>query len=187
MKLFPAHKARIFSRFIHFLFISHFFSLPAEIKSATHSFHMSISHLLFGRLTTLILLFCILSPLSATQNDPRALDPADVFFQAWLVIRDAEKLKKEGKINEARLKYKQAATYYNIITRFHKNYRPAMVANRVRTTAESIRELEAKALKEIAKRNARTRDFVEGGSLDSAKKSGLGHQIRLFRVKTLIK
>ena len=36
-----------------------------------------------------------MSPASA-QEDARALDPSDVFFQAWLEIQRAEKLEKSG-------------------------------------------------------------------------------------------
>ena len=121
-------------------------------------------HLLLRGLTALIIIFGSLTlPLSAQQQDPRALDPADVFFQAWLTIRDAEKLEKAGKFNDARLKYKQAAKYYNVISRYHKNYNPNMVQDRVKSTQAAISAIETKAIEEIAKRDAKTQDLVEGG------------------------
>jgi len=118
--------------------------------------------LLRGALPLILLLGCLTLPSSA-QQDPRALDPSDVFFQAWLTIRDAEKLEKAGEFNGARQKYEQAAKYYNVISRFHKNWKPHMVEARVKSTSEAINNIEAKAIAEIAAKNAKTQDFVEGG------------------------
>ncbi len=82
-------------------------------------------HLPIRGIVSLLLLIpmflgCFVSPLSA-QQDPRALDPSDVFFQAWLEIQRAEKLEKKGKFSEAWQKYRQAAKYYDVLNRFHKN------------------------------------------------------------------
>ena len=124
---------------------------------------MSTHRLLIRGLMPLLLLFgCLLQPLSA-QQDPRALDPADLFFQAWLIIRDAEKLEEEKKHSDAWQKYRQAAKYYNILSRYHKNWKPHLVQSRVESTAKSINDIEPKAAAEIAGRKAKTRDLVEGG------------------------
>lgn len=104
-----------------------------------------------------------MSPLSA-QQDPRALDPSDVFFQAWLEVQRAEKLEAEGKFSDAWQKYRQAAKYYDILNRFHKNWKPHLVKSRVESTLKSIKTIEPKAANELAGKNAKTRDFVEGGS-----------------------
>ena len=140
---------------------------------------MSTSHLLLRGLAPLILFFGFLISPVAAQQDPRALDPSDVFFQAWLTIRDAEKLEKSGEFNEARLKYKQAAKYYNVISRFHKNWKPHLVEARVKSTQEAIIGIEAKAMKQIAQNNAKTQDLVEGGPSKSPpanKQIGSGHK-----------
>jgi tetratricopeptide (TPR) repeat protein len=106
---------------------------------------------------------CIVSPLSA-QQDPRALDPSDVFFQAWLEIQRAEKLEKEEKHSEAWQKYRQAAKYYDVLSRFHKNWKPHLVKSRVESTQASIKTIEPKAADQLAGRKAKTRDLVEGGA-----------------------
>ena len=152
---------------------------------------MSNRHLLLQGLTPLLLTFSVLTlPAFAqrvagaqknlrNQSDPRALDPADVYFQAWLTIRDAEKLEKAGEFNDARLKYKQAAGYYAVISRYHKNYNPKMVQGRIKSTQSAIIAIEAKAIEEIAKRDAKTEDLVEGGEDDPAlgrAPVGAGHQ-----------
>ncbi len=139
---------------------------------------MSAPHLLLQRIAYLFLFLGLaLLPVSA-QQDPHALDPADIFFQAWLTIRDAEKLEKKNEFNEARLKYKQAAKYYDIITKFHANWKPDMVKRRVISTREAIQHVEAAAMAELARNKAKTQDFVEGSpdkpnkSLGSPKGSG---------------
>jgi len=104
-----------------------------------------------------------LAPQVAAQQDPRALDPADVFFQAWLTIRDAEKLEKEKKYGEAWRKYRQAAKYYDVLSRFHKNWKPHLVVDRVASTTASIKQIEPKAAAELAGKQAKTKDLVEGG------------------------
>lgn len=133
-------------------------------------------------ITIFFLLFGLLAPPISAKEDPRALDPSDVFFQAWLTIRDAEKLEKEGKFNDARLKYQQASKYYNVIARFHKNWKPHMVEARVKSTQDAIQKIESKAVDEIAQRNAKTQDFVEAGANkpDRSNNAGMGsgHQIQ---------
>ncbi|MBK1830884.1 tetratricopeptide repeat protein [Verrucomicrobiaceae bacterium R5-34] len=99
----------------------------------------------------------------SAQQDPRALAPADVFFQAWLTIRDAEKLETENKHSDAWRKYRQAAKYYDILSRYHSKWKPHLVEERVKTTRESIKEIEPKAAAELAGKQAKTKDLVEGG------------------------
>lgn len=134
--------------------------------------------MLRGLAPLILFLGLLISPISA-QQDPRALDPADVFFQAWLTIKEAKKLEKSGKFNDARLKYTQAAKYYNVISRFHKNWKPHLVEARVKSTSEAIAHVEAQAIDEIAKKNAKTQDLVEAGPGTpdgQPKNTGSGHQ-----------
>lgn len=128
---------------------------------------MSKPHLLLRGLAPIASIFIfflssIALPVSA-QEDPRALDPSDVFFQAWLTVRDAEKLEKAGKFNDARLKYQQASKYYDVISRYHKNWKPHLVAARIKSTQEALTSVGPKAADEIAKRDAKTSDLIEGG------------------------
>ncbi|MFK7912212.1 MAG: tetratricopeptide repeat protein, partial [Akkermansiaceae bacterium] len=100
----------------------------------------------------------------SAQENPAALDPSDVFFQAYLTIRDAEKLEEAGKHSDAWRKYRQASKYYDLLARYHKNWKPHLVEGRVESTREAIKTIEPKAAAEIAGKDARTRDLVEGGS-----------------------
>lgn len=137
---------------------------------------MSTPHLLLRGIASLILAIGFLATPASAQQDPRALDPSDVFFQAWLTIREAEKLEKEGKFNDARQKFEQAAKYYNVISRYHKNWKPAMVQRRVKTTQESLAKVTPKAVKEIAEQNAKTSGLVEGGAPAATSGGASGHQ-----------
>lgn len=123
----------------------------------------NLHHLLIRGILPLFLLVGCLTPSASAQDDPKSLDPSDIFFQAWLVVRDAEKLEKEGKHSDAWRKYRQAAKYYDLLKRYHKNWKPHLVQGRVESTRDAIKAIEPKAAAEIAGKDARTRDLVEGG------------------------
>ena len=125
----------------------------------------------------LCILFSSLIPQANAQPDPRALDPADVFFQAWLTIRDAEKLEQEKKYSDAWRKYRQAANYYDSLSRYHKNWKPHLVKGRIETTNAAIKAIEPKAATEIAGKKIKTADLIEGGTEPDAQGRGSGNAI----------
>lgn len=139
-------------------------------------------HLLIRGIMPLLLPFFLgflVLPLPA-QEDPRALDPGDIFFQAWLEIQRAEKLEKQGEHAEAWQKYRQAAKYYDVLNRFHKNWKPHLVQGRVQSTRNAIKTIEPKAAAELAGKQAKTRDLVEGARTSPSPTSpphATGHQI----------
>ncbi|MBT8036990.1 MAG: tetratricopeptide repeat protein [Verrucomicrobiae bacterium] len=110
-----------------------------------------------------LLFGCFETPVQA-QQDPRTLDPADIFFQAWLEIQKAEKLEKNSQFSESWQKYRQAAKYYDALDRFHKNWKPNLVKNRIKSTHTSIKNIEPKVAAELAGKNVKTQDLVEGGA-----------------------
>ena len=123
-------------------------------------------HSLAKAIIRLILLIpMIFGSLAATihaQQDPRALDPADVFFQAWLEVKRAEKLESEAKYSEAWEKYRQAGKYYDVLSKFHKNWKPHLVQSRLLSTNNAIETIEPKATTELARKKSKTQDLVEG-------------------------
>lgn len=129
--------------------------------------HLLIRGIMPRFLLIALLLGALASPVSA-QQDPRALDPADVFFQAWLEIQRAEKLEKTGEFNESWQKYRQAAKYYDVLDRFHKNWKPHLVKARIESTRASIQTIEPKVAAELDGKKAKTRDLVEGGPAPQA-------------------
>lgn len=123
----------------------------------------NLHHLLIRGVFPLFLLVGCLASTAPAQNNPAALDPSDVFFQAYLTVRDAEKLEAAGKHSDAWRKYRQAAKYYDLLSRYHKNWKPHLVEGRIESTFQAIKKIEPKAAAEIAGKDARTRDLVEGG------------------------
>ncbi len=113
-----------------------------------------------------------LTPQVAAEPDQRALDPSDIFFQAWLTIRDAEKLEQEKKYSDAWRKYNQAAKYYDVLYRLHTNWKPHLVASRIKSTAASIKEIEPKVTAELKGKETKTHDLVEGGTKPNNNQAG---------------
>lgn len=113
------------------------------------------------------------------QQDPATLDPADIFFQAWLEIKRAEKFEEEEKFSDAWQKYRQAANYYDVLNEFHKNWKPNLVQSRMNSTAESMKKIEPKASAELASNRKKTRDLIESPKQVSPvqRGPGTGYQI----------
>ncbi|MGB1889019.1 MAG: hypothetical protein ACPHOK_05385, partial [Akkermansiaceae bacterium] len=98
--------------------------------------------------------------------------PADIFFQAWLEIKRAEKLEQEGKFNDSWQKYKQAAQYYSALDEYHKEWKPNLVKSRMTSTEESMQRIQAKAAEELASNKLKTQDLIEAPALSSNQQSG---------------
>ena len=96
------------------------------------------------------------------QENPAALDPADIFFQAWLEIKRAEKLEEQDKYDDAWQKYRQAYSYYIVLNNSHKNWKPALVRSRIASTEENMKRIEPKASAELAQNKIKTQDLIEG-------------------------
>lgn len=113
------------------------------------------------------------------QQDPATLDPADIFFQAWLEIKRAEKFEEDEKFSDAWQKYRQAADYYNVLNEFHKNWKPNLVQSRMNSTAQSMKKIEPKASAELASNRKKTQDLIESPipSSPGQKGSVTGYQI----------
>ena len=99
-------------------------------------------HLLIRGALSLFLLAGCLSSATLAEDNPAALDPSDVFFQAYLTVRDAEKLEETGKHSDAWSKYRQAARYYDLLAKYHKNWKPHLVQGRIESTRESIKAID---------------------------------------------
>ena len=108
------------------------------------------------------------------QEDPAAVDPADIFFQAWLEIKRAEKLEEESKFSDAWQKYQQAYSYYSVLNKSHKNWKPNLVQSRISSTEESMKRVEPNATAELASNKIKTQDLIEGPQPGSSTGSGAG-------------
>ncbi|MFK7850931.1 MAG: tetratricopeptide repeat protein [Akkermansiaceae bacterium] len=78
-------------------------------------------------------------------------DPSDVYFQAYLAVRAAEKLEKDEEFVEALKKYEQATKLFESVKRFYPEWKTAMVKNRQGMTAKAITEVREKAGEQLQK------------------------------------
>lgn len=101
------------------------------------------------------------SPHLKAQENPASLDPADIFFQAWLEIKRAEKHEQNNEFDEAWQKYHQAYNYYGVLSKFHKAWKPNLVDSRIKSTEASMLKIEPQATAEITNRRKKTEDFIE--------------------------
>ena len=108
------------------------------------------------------------------QEDPAAVDPADIFFQAWLEIKRAEKLEGESKFSDAWQKYQQAYSYYSVLNKSHKNWKPNLVQSRIASTEACMKRIEPNATAELASNKIKTQDLIEGPQPGSPSGSGPG-------------
>lgn len=79
---------------------------------------------------------------AGAQQAPAApaarLDPSDLYFQAWLLTQDAEKLRGDGKALEALAKYRRAGEMFDNISRSFPEWRADMVERRLKQTYDDI-------------------------------------------------
>ncbi len=108
------------------------------------------------------------------QENPAALDPADIFFQAWLEIKRAEKHQEKEEFNESWQKYRQAYNYYEVLRKFHKSWKPNLVTSRIASTEKSMQTIEPQATAELIKKRKKTEDFIEAPIPSNASTNGNG-------------
>ncbi|MGE9270259.1 MAG: hypothetical protein ACQKBU_05595, partial [Verrucomicrobiales bacterium] len=84
---------------------------------------------------------------STPQATPN-FDPSDVYFQGWLLSKDAEKLREEGKHAEALEKLRRAQQLFDTVARAFPEWKKDMVSGRRRKTVDAIASVAPEALKE---------------------------------------
>ncbi|MCU0796437.1 MAG: tetratricopeptide repeat protein [Akkermansiaceae bacterium] len=87
------------------------------------------------------------------ERPPAAFDPADVYFQAWLLCNDAEKLEKQGKPAEALAKLRRANQMFDTIAANFPEWKKDMLETRRRKTADHIADVLPKAMEQEEKRD----------------------------------
>ena len=108
------------------------------------------------------------------ETGPVNFDPADVYFQGWLLSRDAEKLQAEKKYAEALEKLERSRELIDSVATYFPMWRREMVSGRRIQTKESIDAVGPLALKE---KQAELREVatLEGGVLKGAPAKPLGN------------
>ena len=93
-------------------------------------------------------------------------DPSDVYFQAYLEVRAAEQLEKDGDVVGALEKYGQAEKLFKAVRMFYPDWKSGMVSNRTELTVKALESARVKAGDQI-KKNKGVIAELEGGALAS--------------------
>ncbi|MEM1085639.1 MAG: tetratricopeptide repeat protein [Verrucomicrobiota bacterium] len=103
------------------------------------------------------------TPAPQEPKPAAAFDPSDVYFQAWLLSKDAEKLEAEGKHLEALNKLRRARQMFGEIGANFPDWKPEMLQGRIDKTVKTIAKVTPKAF-EQQKRTDRATAELEGGA-----------------------
>lgn len=101
--------------------------------------------------------------MTPANDAPANFDPSDVFFQGWLLSRDAEKLKAEKKYVEAYEKILRAQKLFDSVSKFFPLWKPEMVKGRLARTTDFISAIGPEVVKENTQKNLANAEF-EGGA-----------------------
>lgn len=101
-------------------------------------------------------------PLTPTQDAPKNFDPSDVYFQGWLLSRDAEKLAAEERFTEAYEKLERAQKLFNSVAEFFPLWKPDMVKGRQAQTVDFIGRIGPQVVKEREAKD-QAMAYLEGG------------------------
>jgi len=91
-------------------------------------------------------------------------DPSDVYFQAYLEVRAAEQLERDGDVVGALEKYGQAEKLFKAVGKFYPEWKSGMVGNRTDLTVKALESAREKAGEQI-KKNKGVIAELEGGAL----------------------
>jgi tetratricopeptide (TPR) repeat protein len=105
--------------------------------------------------------FAVCGAKAQAPVDPR-FDPSDVYFQAYLEIRAAEQLEKDGDFLGALKKYEQGTKLFDSVAKFYPDWKPGMVNNRRDLTAKATEVVRGKAGEQFQKERGVIAE-LEGG------------------------
>ncbi len=90
------------------------------------------------------------SVMAQAPENPQ-FDPSDVYFQAYLEVRAAEQLEKDGDVVGALEKYRQAEKLFGAVGKFYPEWKSGMVRNRTELTVKAMEAVREKAGERIRK------------------------------------
>ena len=99
---------------------------------------------LFG----LVFAALLMSSTSAqTPEELAKLDPGGLYYQAWVLVKEAEELEARNDYVEAFSKYRKARTFFDLITINHPNFEQKEGLKwRTKSTTEAMKKIHAQAL-----------------------------------------
>jgi len=101
-------------------------------------------------------------PVATPPAQPN-FDPADVYYQAWLFVREAETLQKQGRHAEALNKLRSAEKFFDTIHRFHPQWKKDMVGDRLALTKNQITKVLPLAQAAQQKQEIAVAEIIESG------------------------
>ncbi|MCX6876538.1 MAG: tetratricopeptide repeat protein [Verrucomicrobia bacterium] len=104
----------------------------------------------------------------APPLQPAQFDPSDVYFQAYLAVRSAEQLEKDGNFLGALEKLEQADKLLQSVTTYYPKWKPDMVTGRAAKTRETIAQVRPKADAQRSKEQGVIAE-LEGGPQNPAR------------------
>lgn len=116
-----------------------------------------------GCLRIATLLLCLSMSVVAQAPVDAKFKPSDIYFQAWLTVREAEKATKEGKFLDAFNRYDKARQLFESVALSNPEFKPELVKSRTESTTSAMSAIRDKALAERNKMASRTGDLVESG------------------------
>ena len=114
-----------------------------------------------GGLAVAVLVF-LCPPAGGQDPNLRQFDPSDVYFQAWLKIRDAERSVDAGEFLKAYNYYDKAANLFDSVAIYHPEWKTHLVKDRQESTRKSMDGISEKALAEQEEAEKKVEGLVEG-------------------------
>lgn len=102
------------------------------------------------------------APAAVAPAQPN-FDPADVYYQAWLFVREAEALQKQGRHADALTKLRSAEKFFETIHRFHPEWKKEMVGDRLLLTKSQITKALPLAQNQQKKDDIAVAEIIESG------------------------
>lgn len=120
------------------------------------------------RILLLIPLFFSILSHGWGQDLGPALDPSDIFFQAWLDIQEAKKATQKGEFDKAHSQYIKAAKYYAFLNKKFPHWKPHLVSSRIQSTRTALDLLKSQAQNSTKKKPSATFEHVDTTPLPQA-------------------
>lgn len=105
--------------------------------------------------------FSFCGAMAQAPVDPQ-FDPSDVYFQAYLEVRAAEQLDKDGDFLGSLKKYEQAGKLFDAVRKFYPDWKVGMVKNRSDLTVKATEVVRGKAGEQFNKERGVIAE-LEGG------------------------
>ncbi len=124
------------------------------------------------------LLLCAITPSEAApQPAAKKVRPGAIFLSGYYSICEADKLVEQKHFQAAWNKYHQALRYYQSLANNYPKWKPNLVAMRLRTTNEKIKQYQPLALQEHANKQQKIKQYLDNNTSENGIKSPQLHNL----------